>query len=146
MTNLDSILESRDTTLQKKNGPSSQSYGFSSSHVLMWELDHKVSWEPKNWCFWTVVFEKTLEIPLDRKEIKPVHPKGNQSWMFIGKTDAEAKTPIRQSHDVNNWLIEKDPNAGKGWRQKKGTMDNGITDMMDMSLNKLQEFLMDREA
>ena len=92
MTNLDSVLKSRDITLPDK-GPSSQSYGFSSSHVWKWELDNKEGWAPKNWCFWTVVLEKTLESPLKSKEIKPVNPKGNQSWAFIGRTDAEAETP-----------------------------------------------------
>ena len=95
-------------------GPSSQSYGFSSGHVWMWELDHKESWELKNWCFWTVVLEKTLEGPLDFKEIKPVNPKGNLSWIFIGRTDAEA--PIFWPPDVKNWLIGKYPDAGKDWR------------------------------
>ena len=93
MTNLDSILKSRDITLPKK-GASSQNYGFSSGHVWMWELDCEESWAPKNWCFWTVVLGKTLESPLDCKEIQPVHPKGDQSWIFIGRTDAEAETPI----------------------------------------------------
>ena len=87
---------------KKKKSPSSQSYGFSSSHVWKWELDIKESWAPKNWCFWTVVLEKTLESPLDYKEIQPVHTKGNQSWMFIGKTDAEAETPILWPPDVMN--------------------------------------------
>ena len=90
ITNLDSILKSRDITLPNK-GLSNQSYCFSSSHVWMWELNSKQSWAPKNWCFWTVVLEKTLEIPLDFKEIQPIYPKGNQSWVFIGRTDAEAK-------------------------------------------------------
>ena len=103
-------------------GPPSQSYGFSSSHVWMWELDHKESWAMKNWCFWTVVLEKTFEILLDCKEIKPVNPKGNQSWMFIGRTDAE--TPILWPPDVKNWLIRKDPYAGKAWSQEKGTTEN----------------------
>ena len=106
-------------------GPFSQSYGFSSSHVWMWELDHKESWALKNWCFWTVVLEKTLESPLDCKEIKSVHPKGNQSWIFIGRTDVEAETPILWLPDAKNWLIWKDPNAGKDWRQEeKGTTEN----------------------
>ena len=95
-------------------GPSSQSYGFSSSHVWMWELDYKESWALKNWCFWTVVLEKTLESPLDCKEIQPVHPKGHQSWVFIGRTDAEARTPILWPPDAKSWLIGKDPDAGKG--------------------------------
>ena len=90
-------------------GPSSQSYGFSSSHVWMWELHYKESWALKNWCFWTVVLEKTLESPLDCKEIQPVHPKGNQSWIFIGRNDAEAKTPILWPPDVKNWLFLKRP-------------------------------------
>ena len=103
-------------------GLSSQSYGFSSSHVWMWELDHKESWEPKNWWFWTVVLEKTLESPLNCKEIKPVNPKGNQSWIFIGKTDAQA--PILWPPDAKNWLIGKDADAEKDWRQEKtGTTD-----------------------
>ena len=90
----------------------------------MWELDHKESWAPKNWCFWIVVLEKTLESPLDCKEIQPVHPKGNQSWMFIGRTDAEAETPILWPPDVKNWFIGKDPDAGKDWRQEeKGTTE-----------------------
>ena len=102
--------------------PSSQSYGFSSSHVWIWELDHKEGWALKNWCFWTVVLEKTLESPLDCKEIQPVHPKGNQSWIFIGRTDAEAEVPILWPPDGKNWLIGKDPDAGKDWRQEKGTI------------------------
>ena len=123
MTNLDSILNSRYYFANK--GPSSQSYGFSSGHVWMWELDHKESWAPKSWCFWTVVLEKTLESPLDCKEIKPVHPKGNQSWMFIGRTDAEAETPIIWPSDPKNWLSETDPDAGKDWGQAgKGTTED----------------------
>ena len=90
-----------------------QSTGFSSSHVWMWELDYKESWALKNWCFWTVVLEKTLESPLDSKEIQPVHPKGNQLWIFIGRTDAEAETPILWAPDAKNWLIGIDPDAGK---------------------------------
>ena len=106
MTNLDSILKSRDITLLTK---SSQGYGFSSSHVWMWEVDHKKSWAPKNWCFWTVVLEKTPESPLYSKEIQPVHPKGDKSWVFIGRTDVEAETPILWPSDAKSWLIWKDP-------------------------------------
>jgi len=97
----------------------------SSSHVWMWELDYKESWMLKNWCFWTVVLEKTLESPLDCKEIQPVHPKGDQSWIFIGMTDAEAETPILWPPDAKNWLIGKDPDAGQDWRQEeKGTTED----------------------
>ena len=103
-------------------GPSSQSYGFSSSLVWMWELDHKKSWVLKNWYFWTVVLEKTLESPLDYKEIQPINPKGNQPWIFIGSIDAEAEALILWPSDVKNWLIRKDPDAGKGLRQKEKGM------------------------
>ena len=123
MTKLDSIVKQRHYFANK--GPSSQGYGFSSSHVWMWELDYKKSWALKNWCFWTVVLEKTLESPLDCKEIQPVHPKGNQSWIFIGRTDAEAETPILWPPDAKNWLIWRDPDSGKDWRQEeKGMMEN----------------------
>ena len=105
-------------------GPSSESFGFSSSHLWIWELDYKESWVPKHWCFWTVVLEKTLESPLDCKEIQPVHPKENQSSIFIGRTDAEAKTPTLWPLDVKSWLIWKDPDAGKDWNQEeKGMME-----------------------
>ena len=124
MTNLDSILKSRNITLNK--GPSSQSYGFSSSHVWMWELDYKESWVLKNWCFWTVVLEKILESPLDCKEIQPVHLKWNQSWIFIGRIDAEAETSILWPHDVKNWLIWKDPDSGKNWSWEKGMTEDEI--------------------
>ena len=103
---------------------SSQGFGFSSGHVWMWELDYKESWVSKNWCSWTVVLEKTLESPLDSKEIQPVHPKGNQSWIFIGRTDAEAETPILCPPNAKSQLIGKDPDAGKDWRQEeKGTTE-----------------------
>ena len=105
-------------------GLSSQRYGFSSSFVWMWELTHKESWAPKNWCFRTVVLEKALESPLDCKEIKPVHPKGNQSWIFIGRTDAEAEAPVLWPSDVKNWLTGKDPDAGEDWGQEKGTTED----------------------
>ena len=102
----------------------SQSYGFSSSYVWMWELDYKEGWASNNWCFWTVVLEKTLESPLDCKEIQPVHPKGNQSWVFIVGTDNEAEAPILWPPDARSRLIRKDPDAGKDQRQKKGTTED----------------------
>ena len=121
MTNLDSILKSRDYFADK--GLSSQSYSFSSGHVWMWGLDHNEGWAPKNWCFWTVVLEKTLESTLDCKEIKSVNPKGNQFWTFIGRTDAE--TPILWPPDVKSRLLRKDPDAGKDWGQEeKGTIED----------------------
>ena len=122
MTNLDSILKSRDITLPTKIYLVKVMV-FSSCHVWMWELDYKESWALKNWCFWTVVLEKTLESPLDSKEIKLVNPKGNQSWIFIGRTDAEAETPILWPPDAKKWLIWKDPHAGKDWRwEETGTI------------------------
>ena len=121
MTNLDSTLKSRDIT---DKCLSSQSYGFSSSHVWMWELDYKEGWAPKNWCFWTVVLEKTLESLLDCKEIQPFHPKGDQFWVFIERTDVEAETPILWLPDAKSWLIWKDPDAGKDWGQEKGMTED----------------------
>ena len=116
----------------------------------MWELDCEESWVLKNWCFWTVVLEKTLESPLDSKDIQPVHPKGNQSWIFTGRTDVEAETPVLWPPDVKNWLIWKDPDARKDWRWEKGTQRmkclDGITDSMHMSLSKLLQLVTDREA
>ena len=112
-----------------------------------WDLDYKESWVPKNWCFWTVVLEENLQSTLGCKKIKPVNPKLNQSWIFIGKMDAEAETLILWPPDGKKWLIGKDPDAGKDWRQEeKGATEDGITDLMNMSLSKLQEMVMDREA
>ena len=107
-------------------GPSSQSYGSSSSQVWMWELDHKEGWVPKNWCFHTVELEKTLESPLDRKEIKPVNPKRKQPWMFIGRTDAEAEAPIIWPPGAKRWLIRQDPDAGENWGPEKGVKEDEV--------------------
>ena len=111
MTNLDNNIKKQRHYFANK-GPSSQGYGFSGRHAWMWELDYKEIWAPKNWCFWTVVLEKTLESPSDCKEIQPVHPKGDQSWVFIGRTDIKAETPILWLPDAKSWLIRKDPDAG----------------------------------
>ena len=130
-------------------GPSIQGYGFSGGHVWMWELGYKESWVPRNWYFWTVVLEKTFESPLDCKEIQPVHPKGDQSWVFIGGTDAEAETSILWPPDAKSWLIWKDPDAGKDWRQEKGTEDEMVGwhhQRYGHEFEWTRELVMDREA
>ena len=149
VTNLDNILKTRNITLPTKVHLV-KSVVFP---VVIWmcELDCKESWVLKNWCLWTMVLEKMLESPLDCKEIQPVHSERNRSWIFIGQTDAEAETPTLWPPDTKNWLIGKDPDAGKDWRQEeKGQQRmrclNDITDAMDMSLSRFQELVMDREA
>ena len=132
-------------------GPSSQGYDFSSSCVWMWELDYNKSWAPKNWCFWTMVLEKTLESPLDCKEIQPVNPKGDQSWIFIGRTDNEAETPMLWPPDVKNWVTGKDPDAGKDWRwEEKGMTEDEMVGWHHRrnghGFGKPRELVMDREA
>ena len=132
-------------------GQSSQRYSFSRGHVWLWELDHKESWVLKNRCFWTLVLEETLESPLDCKEIKPINLKGNQSWIFIWRTDAETETPILWPPDVKNWLIGKDPAAGQDWRrEEKGTIEDEMVGwhhrFTGHDLSKLWELVMDREA
>ena len=131
-------------------GLSSQSYGFSSSHVWMWQLDHKEAWAPKNWCFWTVVLEKTLASPLNSKELKRVNLK-EISWIFVGRTDAEAETPIRWPPDVKNWLIWKASDAGKEWRwEEKGMTEDEMVGwlywLMDESEQSSGSWVMDKEA
>ena len=130
------------------NGPFGQSCGFPSNHVCMLELDHKEGWVPKNWCFWTVVLEKTLESPLGCKEVQPVRPKGDQSWVFIGRTEVEDETPILWPPDVKNWSTGKDPDAGKGWRQEgKHVTEDEMASSTQWTWVwvKLQEIVKDRE-
>ena len=138
------------TQTNYNKGPSSQNYGFSSSYVWMWEMDHKEGWVPKNWCFWTVVLEKTLESPLDSTEIQPVNPKGNQSWMFIGRTNTEAEAPIVWLPDEKSLLTGKDPDAGKDWRQEeKGTEDEMVGWHHQLDGHEFEQapgLVMDREA
>ena len=150
MINLDSILKSRDITLLTKLHLDIAMV-FSSSHIWMWELDHKESWVLKNWCFWTVVLETTLESPLDCKEIQTFNPKGNQSWIFIGRTDVAVEISIFWPPDIKNWLIRIDPDAGRiegrrrrGWQRMRWL--DGITDSMHMSLGKSLDLIMVRES
>ena len=132
--------------LASQNSQPSFNFAHPSCHLWMWELDYKESWVLKNWCFWTVVLEKTLESPLNCKEIQPVHPK-DQSWVFIGRPDVEAETPILWLPDVKSWLIWKDPNAGKDWGQEeKGTTEDEVVGWHHRLNGQLQELVMDREA
>ena len=150
LTSLSRISGSRLVITPSWLSVSSEDYGFSCGHVWMWELDHKEGWAPNNWCFWTVVLEKTLESLLDCKEISPVNLKGNQSWIFIGRTDAEAEAPLLWPPNAKCWFIWKAPNAGKiegkrrGWQRMRWL--NSITNWMDRNLSKLHETVEDRGA
>ena len=149
MTNLDSIFKSRDITLPTKVHLV-KAMVFSTSHVLMWELDSEESWAWRNWCFWNVVLKKTLESPLGCKKMQPVHPKGDQSCVFIGRTNVEAETPILWPPHAKSWFMRKDPNAGKDWEQEKGTTEDKMagwhTNSMDLGLGGLRELVMNRGA
>ena len=161
MTNLDSVLKSKDSVLRKprqcikkhhlvSKGLYRQGYGLSSSNVRMWELDHKEGRAAKNWCFWTVLLEKTLESRLDSKEIKPVNLEGNQPWILVGRSNAEAEAPILWPPDTKSQLTGKDPDDGKTeGRMRRGCQRmrwlDGITDSVDMNLGKLQEMVKDRK-
>ena len=139
MTNLDNVHHFVNKCTN------TESYGFSSSHVQVWELDHKEGWVLKNWCFKTVVLEKTIENPVDCKEIEPINPKRNQPWIFIGRTNAEAEAPILWPPDVKRWLIGKIEGKRRREWQRMRWLDS-ITDSMDMNLNKTQKIVKDREA
>ena len=146
MANLDNILKSRDYFANK--GPSSQGYGFSSDHVWIWESDYKESWAPKNWCFWAVVLEKTLESPVDCKQIQPVHSKGDQSWVFISTSDAETETPILWPPDAKSWLICKDLMLGRieGGRRRRWQRMRWLDGITDSIMLQWASLVMDNKA